>query len=83
MDALDYFGIIFCGLVLVGAIFCSFYLYVKFSHPMDTDYVGVWFTRIVIIAGLTCAFMMVFILPIDLLSTYKERNMPFGFNFDM
>lgn len=71
MNALDYFGIIFCILVLIGAIFCSFYIYVKFNHPMDTDYVGVWFTRVVIIAGLTCAFMMVFILPIDLLSTYK------------
>jgi len=29
------------------------------------------------------AFMMIFILPIDLLSQHEERNLPFGFNFDM
>lgn len=38
MNALDYFGIIFVGLVFGMTAFCSFYLYVKFSHPMDTDF---------------------------------------------
>lgn len=38
MNALDYFGIIFVALVFGMTAFCSFYLYVKFSHPMDTDF---------------------------------------------
>ena len=83
MNALDIFGIIFMMLVFCGAAFSSFYLYVMYSHPMDKDFEGVWCVWGVIIFGFTLAFMMIFILPIDLLSTYEERNMPFGFNFDM
>lgn len=83
MEALDYFGIIFVLLLFAGSAFFSFYFYVKFSHPMDTDFQGVYLVRIIIVSGFTVALMMIFILPIDLLSTYKERNMPFGFNFEM
>lgn len=83
MNALDIFGIIFVMIVLAMTAFCSFYLYVKFSHPMDTDFQGVLVVRIFIVTGLTVSLMMIFILPIDLLSTYKERNIPFGFNFNM
>lgn len=83
MNALDYFGIIFVALILAGSAFCSFYLYVRFYHPMDTEFQGVILSRVLIVSGLTAALMMIFILPIDLLSTYKERNMPFGFNFEM
>jgi len=38
MNALDIFGLLFVGFVLFLTAFSSFYLYVKFSHPMDTDF---------------------------------------------
>ena len=73
MEALDIFGIIFVGLVFIGNLFTSFYLYIKFSSSMDYDFKGIWCVRIIIVLGLTIAFMMLFIIPIDLLSTYQER----------
>ena len=83
MNATDIFGLIFVALVFFGSAYISFYLYVVFSHPMDKDFPGVWIVRVIIVIGSVLAFMLIFILPLDLLSAYEKRNMPFGFNFEM
>lgn len=71
MNATDIFGIIFVLFVFAGSAFVSFYMYVQFSHPLDRDFVGIWIVRTLIVLGMTIAFMMIFILPIDYLSTYE------------
>lgn len=38
MNALDIFGLLFIAFVLGVSAFGSFYLYIKFSHPMDKDF---------------------------------------------
>ena len=71
MNVTDIVGIVFVLIVFGGSLFVSFYLYVQFSHPLDRDFPGIWIVRVIIVVGMTLAFMMIFILPIDYLSTYE------------
>jgi len=71
MDLFDIFGLIFVGAVFIGAFAVSLYILVYFSHPLDKDIPGVWIIRVQVILGMTVAFMMVFIVPVDLLSSYQ------------
>lgn len=83
MEVLDIVGLVFVGLIFVGALVVSTYVFVFFCHPLDKDFPGVWIFRGYIIIGLTFAFMLIFMIPVDFLSTYKERNLSWGFNFNM
>ncbi len=67
----DFIGLGMIGVIVICSVVVSFYFYVIYSHPLDKDFVGVWVFRCIIIIGQTIGFVMMFILPVDLLSTYK------------
>lgn len=71
VDVMDIVGFVFVGLVFVACAVISIYLFVHFAHPLDQDFFGAYFTKIFIIIGMTISAMMVFIVPVDFLSTWK------------
>lgn len=67
---MDIVGYVFVGLIFIASCVISIYLFVHFSHPLDADFIFAYFTKIFIIIGMVVSAMMVFIVPIDFLSTW-------------
>ena len=68
---MDIIGYVFVGLIFLTAVIISIYLFVHFSHPMDSDYLCAYFVKIWIIIGMVISSMMIFIIPVDYLSSWK------------
>ena len=68
---MDIVGFVFVGLIFVASVVISIYMFVYFSHPLDQDFLFAYFTKIIIIIGMTVSSMMVFIVPVDFLSTWN------------
>jgi hypothetical protein len=71
VDVMDIVGYVFVGLIFVASAVISIYLFVHFSHPLDADFICAYFVKVFIIIGMTVSAMMVFIVPVDFLSTWK------------
>lgn len=83
MDLLTIFGLIFIIFFGLLSAVVSFYVYVKYCHPLDKDFPLVWPVRVIIIIGFAASIFNIFLIPVDYMATYEKRGEKIGINLNL